>query len=65
MTGKLHWTYMYEQYFTVVQYVMLYNVIKAFVLVDEILFCDHSDLISSVHFPAQLFVILHKGVCSF
>ena len=32
-----------EQYFPVVLFIMLYNVVLTFESVDEILWCDHSD----------------------
>ena len=32
-----------EQYFPVVQFIMLYKVVLTFESVDEILKCDHSD----------------------
>ena len=32
-----------EQYFSVVQFTMLYKVVQTFESVDEILWCDHSN----------------------
>ena len=32
-----------EQYFAMVQFITLYNVVRTFESVDEILWCDHSN----------------------
>ena len=45
-----------EQYFPVVLFIMLYNVVLTFESVDEILWCDHSNETSSA-------VVLHGTIC--
>ena len=51
-----------EQYFPVVLFIMLYNVVLTFESVDEILKCDHSNKATEQYFPVVLFIMLYKVV---
>ena len=54
-----------EQYFPVVQFIMLYKVVLTFESVDEILKCDHSNESYEQYFPVVLFIMLNKVVLTF
>ena len=56
-----------EQYFPVVMFIMLYNVILTFESVDEILKCDHSNesYVTEQYFPVVMFIMLYKVILTF
>ena len=50
-----------EQYFPVVLFIVLYEVVLTFESVDELLKCDHSN----ESFPVVLFIMLYEVVLTF
>ena len=54
-----------EQYFRVVLFIMLYNVVLTFVSVNEILNSDHQMKAAEQYIPAVLFIMMHKVVANF
>ena len=54
-----------EQYFPVVLFIMLYQVVLTFESVDEILKCDIHMKATEQYFPVVLFIMLYKVVLPF
>ena len=54
-----------EQFFHVVVFIMLYNVVVTFMVVDETLVCDDSMRAIEQHFHVVLFVMQYKVVLTF
>ena len=54
-----------EEYFPVVLFIVLYNVVLTFESVDEILKCNHSNESYGADFHVVLFIMLYKVVLTF
>ena len=53
-----------EQYFHVVLFIILYEVVLTFMSVDKTLVCDHSNESFKQYFHGVLFIMLHKVILS-
>ena len=54
-----------EQYFPVVLFILLYEMVQTFESVNEILKCDHLMKATEQYFPVVLFIMLYKVILTF